>query len=94
MASYAYDVAEGRSYIYRVLEPERATIELRPLPTGWTVAQLYGPDNARVAPKTRKAVTTWLKGVTRERGGGAWQRHGAPVPATEAPHDVLAPPPF
>jgi len=72
-ASYAAEVAEGRTYIYRVLAPERATLELRARPTGWTVAQLKGRFNEVVGSRTRAAVRSWVRGATN---ASAWTRHG------------------
>jgi hypothetical protein len=63
VASYARDVALGRTYVYRVLAPERATVSIVPTPggAGWKIDQLKGVANAPVGHETRLAVTAWLR---------------------------------
>ena len=59
-ASYVPRIARGHSYLYRVLAPERATLEVRMGRRGWELAQIQGLGNARVAWSTRAAVEAWL----------------------------------
>jgi hypothetical protein len=64
--SYAGEVAMGRMAIYRVLQPERATLSLAKRAGCWRVDQLKGPCNRPVQPATRRAVLDWF---TAESGG-------------------------
>jgi hypothetical protein len=63
-AAYAPVCAAGRNVLYRVLAPERATLELvRGLGMGgWRVGQVKGVRNARVSTETWDAVEAWLAG--------------------------------
>lgn len=61
VASYAPAVADRRTFVYRVLAPERATLSLRRGSGGaWEVSELYLSCNQPVAPRTRRAVEAWL----------------------------------
>lgn len=60
---YVPEVARGVTYIYRVLEPERATVSLVRRGQTWSVGQLSGIANARVAGATAAAVHGWVEGV-------------------------------
>lgn len=60
VASYFGSVALGYRAVYRVLEPERATLSLVRRRGAWRIEQLKGPYNARVRPETRRAVSLWL----------------------------------
>lgn len=60
VASYAKRVEARRTYIYRVLAPERATLSLVRTASGWAVGELLLARNRTVAPRTRKAVESWL----------------------------------
>lgn len=61
VASYVSQVARGRVAIYRVLEPERATLSLVRSRGRWRLQQLKGPCNANVTPATREAVRQWFE---------------------------------
>ena len=61
--SYVPAVAQGSTYIYRVLEPERATLSVVKQADRWQLGQLSGPGNAPVGPDTRAAVAGWLEGI-------------------------------
>ena len=64
---YAKQMREGNRAFYRVLAPERATLELLRSPSGtWRISQLAGHCNARVAQKTKRAIYAWL---AREQPG-------------------------
>lgn len=62
VASYASRVRQGTTFIYRVLQPERATLSIvRPTPFGdWTVGELEGKYNTEVQPETEDLVRNWL----------------------------------
>ncbi len=61
VASYAKMVQGGRMAIYRVLEPERATLSIVRGARGWRLDQLAGPCNRPVRPETREAIRAWLE---------------------------------
>jgi hypothetical protein len=46
--------------IYRVLQPERATLSLARRAGRWHIDQLKGACNRPVRPDTRQAVLAWL----------------------------------
>ena len=60
VVSYAGRVAKGKVAIYRVLEPERATLSLVRRRDLWHIEQLKGPCNHPVKAKTRQAVRAWI----------------------------------
>ena len=60
VGSYAGRVATGRMAIYRVLQPERATLSLAKRAGRWHIDQLKGACNRPVRPDTRQAVLAWL----------------------------------
>lgn len=57
-----YGVRRGLSAVYRVLAPERATLELVPSAVHgeWKIAQLKAACNQPVRKETREAVKAWL----------------------------------
>lgn len=58
----AESVARGKVALYRILRPERATLDLRPEGIGsWRIQQLRGFCNRPVSGDTRAAVEQWLK---------------------------------
>ncbi len=59
-ASYVPEVYRGAAYLYRVLSPERATLELRPEDGRWVRTQLKGRGNTEVDAATYRAVDAWL----------------------------------
>lgn len=59
--SYVARVRRGGLYIYRVLEPSRATLSILKRDGRWRVDQLEGPRSSPVPPETRKAVLVWLR---------------------------------
>lgn len=62
VASYARRIVSERAYVYRVLEPQRATLSLCIGPGGdWRCGQLKAARNRRPSPHTVKAVDTWLQ---------------------------------
>jgi hypothetical protein len=60
-ASYARRVASGQLYFYRMLEPERLTIAIRPALQGWTVEQIRGAHNREPRAASRMLVEKWLR---------------------------------
>ncbi len=66
--NYVPSVARGSTYIYRVLEPERATVSLVRHRGGWQLGQLSGCGNAAVDATTRAVVTEWLSTSGRRVG--------------------------
>jgi hypothetical protein len=59
--TYAYRVAEGLVYIYRVLAPERATLSIMKRPDGsWRRSELAGYKNSIVRKETIRIIDTWL----------------------------------
>ncbi len=62
VAAYAKRVAVGNGFIYRVLAPERATLQIVQNRRGWRIGELSGPRNEPVSEATRIAVQHWLSG--------------------------------
>jgi hypothetical protein len=61
VAGYAPRVAEGDTFIYRVLRPQRATLSLVRWPGGgWQIGELFLAGNHPVGAATRRAVADWL----------------------------------
>jgi hypothetical protein len=61
VAGYAPRVAEGDTFIYRVLRPQRATLSLVRWPGGgWQIGELFLAGNYPVGAATRRAVADWL----------------------------------
>jgi hypothetical protein len=67
VAGYVVPVLDGDCYIYRVLKPARATLELRPIipragtPQAWHISQIKGYCNAKPIPGVTRAVRDWLR---------------------------------
>lgn len=82
VASYADSVVAGDVYIYKVLRPERATLELRNVRGTWVLGQLKSAANREPRARVKQAVAHWLATAGRSAGGrGAgvrqarWLRH-------------------
>ena len=61
VASCVEDVLEGDCYIYRVLQPERATLSITRNACGdWEIDQLLLSRNRMVSPATLEQVEAWL----------------------------------
>ena len=60
--SFVPRVRSGWSYLYRVLNPSRATLSIDATEDGWRLGQLHGPSNTPVPPETLAAVRRWLSG--------------------------------
>lgn len=62
VANYRPSIFAGKMYIYRVLQPERATLSLVPCESGgWRIDQLLAAHNGLVYDATRKAVEHWIR---------------------------------
>ena len=57
---YNMKIEKGECYIYRILQPERATIELRFRGQQVRLGQVCLAYNARPAPETMDVINTWL----------------------------------
>ena len=61
VGGYSYKIREGKTFIYRVLEPERATLEIIMTSEGdWNIGQLKCHSNTNASAATRQAVQSWL----------------------------------
>jgi hypothetical protein len=60
VASYVGEVLEGRSFIYRILQPERCTLELARHGGRWVAVQLRTACNGAPSQETIDAVNRWL----------------------------------
>jgi hypothetical protein len=62
VAGYAPRVAEGDTYIYRIVRPQRATLSLVRWPGGdWRIGELFLAANYAVSAGTRQEVYRWLE---------------------------------
>lgn len=61
VGGYGPRVVAGKVFVYRVLQPERATLSLRMgADGGWEIEQLLRACNQPVSPATALAVQRWL----------------------------------
>lgn len=68
VGSFYQEVTHGKCYVYRVLEPERATLMLSPSKRGiWQVAEVRAPCNREIQLETQNAIARWLD----EKPGGS-----------------------
>ena len=58
--SMAGVVANGEVFVYRVLEPERATLAIEKGEVGWRIRDVRGRWNREVAASTWNALAEWL----------------------------------
>ncbi len=61
VASYSDAVMFGDSFIYRVLKPERATLELKIHKNKPVIQQLCLQNNGKPSNETKNAVNRWLR---------------------------------
>lgn len=62
-AAYLRRISRGAVYLYRVLQPERATLSVfRDAGGGWRIDQIAGSGNAPVRQRTLDAVENWIGG--------------------------------
>ena len=64
---YAWDIAKGWHYFFRILEPERATIMISRSDL-WRVRQILGEGNSQVSAKTWAAAGRWLRDAQSRAG--------------------------
>jgi hypothetical protein len=79
VGSYWSRVQRGQYAVFRVLEPERATLGLRfnRVRGAWWIDQLKGPANRPVRPETRLFVRDWVEtGLVRPEAA-RWARERA-----------------
>jgi hypothetical protein len=60
VASYIYRVTALKTYIYRVLAPERCTLAVVKKRDRWVLAELKLAGNGAASPATREAVQQWI----------------------------------
>ncbi len=61
VGGHAASVRAGTCYVYRILEPERATLSIiKDSGETWIICELYTACNKPVKSETRQAVTEWL----------------------------------
>lgn len=59
--TYYKKILEGKSYCYRVLYPQRCTLELYENPFGlWKIEQIRGERNSEVGEKVKDMVWVWI----------------------------------
>jgi len=62
VGSYADRIRSGHSYIYKVLAPERGTLEIRCANgSTWYLVQLTAAHNGKVDTSTRQTIQRWLQ---------------------------------
>ena len=71
VAGYAESVLDGASYIYKVLEPERATLEVVRAGRQLVLGQLKRRRNAAPSEATRDAVKVWFERGLQHPSAGA-----------------------
>jgi len=80
--TYRSAIQDGRMYIYKVLNLERATLaKVGPNPQGlWFTSQLKGVCNQKVSLATRQAVKEWLNqgNMELQKQGGTEGTHATP----------------
>lgn len=62
--TFAEDIYKGKTAIYRVLAPQRATLQLEKRLLGWNVANMWSYSNDEPSPETWKAVKRWCCNAT------------------------------
>jgi hypothetical protein len=65
VASYAFRVAMGEVYIYKVIAPERATLAIRKRGNSWILEQVKKACNQLVGRNTYEMIQQWLKQENR-----------------------------
>ena len=61
VGTYAREVMSGRGYIYRMEEPERATIRIRFTRNRWRLAEAKGVCNAQLRGPALNLIGGWLR---------------------------------
>ncbi|MFZ4577656.1 MAG: hypothetical protein ACOYOB_04590 [Myxococcota bacterium] len=64
---FVYQVLTGQLWVYRVTQPERASLSIRRTAPGapWVIDDLKAPCNKSVQPETSKEVQRWLADTQR-----------------------------
>ncbi len=66
VGAYGTRIRRGMLHLYRLLEPERATVAVKPGQSGkWELAEIKAYQNAEVAPETVAAVIEWIESAGR-----------------------------
>ena len=73
------EAMRGRIALYRVLQPERATLSLERSGPRWRLGDLLAVGNSSVARRTREEVDRWLE-IWQEPGRMPTARDGAAAP--------------
>ena len=60
VASLAWNITDGKIFIYRMISPERATVSLRQKNGIWTLDEVAAAGNQPVSTKALAAITDWL----------------------------------
>jgi hypothetical protein len=60
VASRAWDIFDGKLYVYRMVKPERATIALRQKNGIWTLDEVAAAGNQPVSKQAHMAIADWL----------------------------------
>jgi hypothetical protein len=89
---YAARVRSGDAYFYRMTEPERVTICLRPGRRGWELEEARGICNRRIQSATLEVIHRWL-GIPPVTPPPPASSAPPRVPVFVAP-PVVPPPPF
>jgi hypothetical protein len=68
IGSYAEKVFEGESYVYKVVEPERATLEIICRNKKWTIRGFKLAHNQRPSDDSRKYIQEWFENNIQNAG--------------------------
>ncbi len=71
VASYVDAILSGQCYIYRILQPQRATIEVRLRGNQASVRQVALAYNGKPNEDTLTAVQQWFDDAVDDRGARA-----------------------
>lgn len=82
VASYAEAILAGTSYIYRVLKPQRGTLEIDP--ETWRIVQFHLACNKIPDAEARSAVRQWHSQAAKEAGSRLDARR--PIPKNKNLH--------
>jgi hypothetical protein len=79
VATYWRKVERGTYFIYRVLQPERATLALRwsEVRAAWVIDQLSAFANQPVRPETKQFLRDWLETGLVDPEAARWAREQA-----------------
>lgn len=60
VASLAWNITDGKVFIYRMISPERATVSLRKKDGVWTLDEVAAAGNQPVSKQAHMAIADWL----------------------------------